>query len=238
MKNIAVIGSSGALGKAFIEQLALLYPDATVHGFSRRPSNVTTKNVVNHLLEYEPEDSVERASLLASQSHPLDLVIVATGMLHDGAIMPEKSLRDISSEKFMRLYQVNAVFPALVAKHFLPHLRKDNRCVFAVLSARVGSISDNQLGGWYAYRASKAALNMIVKNAAIEVARRNKQAVIVGLHPGTVESSLSKPFQANVPGGKLFSPEFSAEKMIQVLLSIGPEHSGKCFAWDGNEIEP
>ena len=108
--------------------------------------------------------------------------------------------------------------------------------IFAALSARVGSISDNRLGGWYAYRASKSALNMILKNAALETARRNKKAVILGLHPGTVDSRLSKPFQAHVPDGKLFTPEYSAEKMVHVMLNRTEIDSGKCFDWDNKEI--
>lgn len=128
--------------------------------------------------------------------------------------------------------------PALIAKHLLPKLNKDHPAIFAALSARVGSISDNQLGGWYAYRASKAALNMIIKNAAIEVGRRNRKAIVVGLHPGTVDSDLSKPFQGNVADGKLFTPEDSAQKLLEVLRSLGPEQTGKCFAWDGKEVLP
>jgi NAD(P)-dependent dehydrogenase (short-subunit alcohol dehydrogenase family) len=165
-------------------------------------------------------------------------VIVATGLLHDGELVPEKSLRDLSAEKFLRLFEVNTILPALVGKYFLPKLNRENKSIFAALSARVGSISDNQLGGWYAYRASKAALNMIIKNAAIEIGRQNKQAVIVGLHPGTVDSRLSKPFQSNVADGQLFTPAFSAQKLLEVLETLTQEKSGKCFAWDGQEITP
>ena len=110
--------------------------------------------------------------------------------------------------------------------------------IFAALSARVGSISDNQLGGWYAYRASKAALNMIIKTAAIEVRRRNPHAIVVGLHPGTVDSDLSKPFQGNVPEGKLFTPDFAAGKLLTVLEGLAPAQTGRCFGWDGEEILP
>lgn len=124
----------------------------------------------------------------------------------------------------------------MVAKHFLPKLAKDQRAVFAALSARVGSISDNQLGGWYSYRASKAALNMIIKNLSIEMKMRYKQAIIVGLHPGTVDSRLSKPFQANVPAGKLFTADYAVAKMLEVINTLTPENSGKYYAWDGKEI--
>lgn len=125
-----------------------------------------------------------------------------------------------------------------MAKHFIPKLAKDTKSVFAAISARVGSISDNQLGGWYAYRASKAALNMFIKTASVETKRLNPNAVIVGVHPGTVDSHLSEPFQARVPQGKLFTPEYSAEKLIEVFDSLNMEDSGKCFAWDGKEIIP
>jgi NAD(P)-dependent dehydrogenase (short-subunit alcohol dehydrogenase family) len=117
-------------------------------------------------------------------------------------------------------------------------LRKDRPSVFAALSARVSSISDNRLGGWHSYRASKAALNMIIKGAAIETARTHKKAAVVGLHPGTVDSALSKPFQARVPEGKLFSPEFSAEALINVVENLQAKDTGKLFAWDGQEILP
>ena len=126
----------------------------------------------------------------------------------------------------------------MIAKHFLPKLNRENLSIFAAISARVGSISDNYLGGWYAYRASKSALNMIIKNAAIEIGRRNKNAVIVGLHPGTVDSKLSKPFQGNIPHNKLFTPEYSAKKLLEVISTLKPWQSGKCWAWDGTEVDP
>lgn len=126
--------------------------------------------------------------------------------------------------------------PALVAKHFLPLLARDRKSVFAALSARVGSISDNQLGGWHAYRASKAALNMLLRTFAIELARRNPRAVCVGLHPGTVDTGLSAPFQANVPEGKLFTPDFAAARLLEVVDRLKPDDSGHVFAWDGQLI--
>lgn len=238
IKNIAIIGSSGAIGSAFTQQLAAQYVDATIHAFSRRQPDKVVPNVKYHLIDYQNEASIEESVSIATQEGPLDMVIVTIGILHEGELKPEKALKELSAEKFHRLFEVNAVLPALVAKHFLPLLNRDNRSIFAVLSARVGSISDNELGGWYAYRASKAALNMIVKNAAIEVGRRNKNAIIVGLHPGTVDSSLSKPFQANVPVSMLFTPEFCVKHLLETLGNLTPEQSGNCFAWDGEEINP
>lgn len=238
VNNIAVIGSSGALGSAFIQQLAEMNPDAIIHAFSRSEPKENTKSTLYHKLDYADEASIEAAASLVSQDFSLTMVIVATGILHEDGLEPEKSLKELSAVKFRRLFEVNTILPALIAKHFIPKLCKDKRAIFAAISARVGSISDNHLGGWYAYRSSKAALNMIIKNAAIEIGRRNKQAVIVGLHPGTVDSVLSEPFQRNVPDNKLFSPEFSVTKLLKVLESLTAEQSGKCFAWDGSEIEP
>ncbi len=238
INTIAVIGGSGAIGTAFIRLLSAKYPSARIHVFSRQPSGTVLFNVTHHIMDYQDEDSIAQAASLATQEAPWDYVMVTTGLLHDAKTRPEKSIRDCSAEKFQRLFIANTIFPTLVAKHFLPRLNKKNRSIFAVLSARVGSISDNRLGGWYAYRASKAALNMMIKNAAIETARSNRQAIIVGLHPGTVDSHLSKPFQANVPEGKLFTPDFSAAKLYQVLQDLETRHSGKCYAWDGQEIAP
>ena len=235
--QIAIIGSAGAIGNALLGQLANQWRTADIHAFSRGIAASPHGNVHHHQMDYADESSIAEAAAIASAKAPLDLVLVTTGLLHDGDIMPEKSLGDLSSTKFQRLFAANTILPALVAKHFLPKIAKHKRAVFAAISARVGSISDNRLGGWYAYRASKAALNMVIKNAAIEMGRRHKEAVIVGLHPGTVDSHLSKPFQGGVPEGTLFTPEFSAEKLLLVLDGLVAKDSGKCFAWDGSEVE-
>ena len=228
-KNISILGASSAIGSGFIKLLSEKYPNASMFAFSRNGQ---------HSIDYSREDSIAKAAELATEENPLDLVIVANGILHDDSLMPEKSLRDLSAEKFQRIFEVNTITPMLIAKYFLPKLNKEHTSIFAALSARLGSISDNQLGGWYAYRASKAALNMIIKTAAIEVGRINKHAMIVGLHPGTVDSDLSKPFQGNVPNGKLFKPDYSAEKLLEVLENLSPAQTGKCFAWDGKEVLP
>lgn len=233
--NIAVIGSSGAIGGAFITELLKQYPQAVIHTFSRQDEERDN----HHMIDYADEKTIENAAYNASQNKPFDLVIVATGVLKiEPDIEPEKSLRDFSAQKFETIFAANTIFPALIAKHFLPKLNKIDRTVFAVLSARVGSISDNHLGGWYAYRASKAALNMVIKNASIEIGRRYLNAIIVSLHPGTVDSNLSKPFQRQVAKDKLFTPDYSAQKLINVINDLTPSDSGKCFAWDGQEINP
>lgn len=240
MKNIAILGASGALGNAITHHLSAKFSDATIHAFSRTPLSFQDKNNISfHQIEdYCNETSLADAVSIAAEKEPLDLIFVALGLLHDGDLQPEKSLRDLSADNFQRIFEANMIAPALIAKHFLPKISRTNKAIFAALSARVGSISDNRLGGWYAYRASKAALNMILKNAALETARRNKNAVILGLHPGTVDSGLSKPFQSHVPTGKLFTPEYSAEKMTYVMLNRTAIDSGKCFDWDNKEIMP
>ena len=210
-----------------------------IHTFSRKPEMSDTINRFHHVINYADETTIHDAALSAYQGMPFDSVIVATGILHDGnGLLPEKSLRDLSAEKFQMIFDANVVFPSLIAKHFLSLLHKDKRVVFAALSARVGSISDNQLGGWYAYRASKAALNMIIKNASIEMRRRYPHAIIVGLHPGTVDSNLSKPFQNHVQKDHLFTADFAVQKLAAVMNNLSEQDSGKCFAWDGREILP
>ncbi len=238
IKNIVIFGCAGAIGREFTTQLADHHPQASLHAFSRHVPTFDDARIKTAPIDYNDEQTIELAAQQVSLDGPVDMIIVATGLLHNDDLMPEKSLRDLSAQNFERVFAANTIFPALAAKHFLPLIHKDKRAVFAALSARVGSISDNRLGGWYAYRASKAALNMVIKNAAIEMGRRYKHAIIIGLHPGTVDSGLSKPFQSNVEDGQLFSPAYSAAQLISVIDKRTPNDSGKCFAWDGKEIEP
>ena len=237
-RNVAIIGASGAIGKALVESLSQDNVTENIFAFSRKKVFFNSKKVQTHFIDFVDEDSISRASSYIPKLIRLDLIIVATGILHDVNLHPEKSLRDLSTEKFQKLFLINTIGPALVAKHFLPLLRRDVRTISATLSARVGSVSDNQLGGWYAYRASKAALNIIIKNSAIEISRRNNNSIVVGMHPGTVASDLSKPFQKGVPSGKLFTPELAASRLLKVLSTLSAKDTGKCFAWDGKEILP
>jgi NAD(P)-dependent dehydrogenase (short-subunit alcohol dehydrogenase family) len=183
------------------------------------------------------EATIAAAAEQIKSDGPLDMVLVATGMLTDQAsgIAPEKTFRHQSAEAFAAIFAVNTFGPALVAKHFLPLLARKQRVVFAALSARVGSISDNRLGGWHAYRASKAALNMLIKNYALEMVRRNDQAVIVGLHPGTVATDLSADFTSSA-GRTVFSADQSATYLLDVLAGLSAKDSGKVFDWAGKEI--
>lgn len=224
-----VVGASGGIGAAFEAALIDEGIFDVVHGFAR------SRTGARHLdLEYEA--SIAAAAAHVAKGPPPTLVIVATGLLHAGDRGPEKALRELDPTWLAKVHAVNAIGPALVAKHFLPIMPKSGRTVFAALSARVGSIADNRLGGWHGYRASKAALNMLVRNLAIEEARRNPRAIIVSLHPGTVDTALSRPFQGNVQPGRLFDPERAALQLLDVIEELKPSDSGNLFDFEGKEI--
>jgi NAD(P)-dependent dehydrogenase (short-subunit alcohol dehydrogenase family) len=234
----AVIGASGGIGAAMVQRLQQ-HPDvASVAACSRHPDRHALATALSVALNLEDEASIAAAAETISGKEPdLDLVIVATGILHrDDALKPEKTWRTLDADAMARVFRINTIGPALVAKHFLPLLARERKSVFAALSARVGSIGDNHLGGWHAYRASKAALNMLIRNFAIELERRNPKAIAVGLHPGTTDTALSKPFQGGVAKGKLFSPDFVAERLFRVIDGLTTEDSGHVFAWDGERI--
>jgi NAD(P)-dependent dehydrogenase (short-subunit alcohol dehydrogenase family) len=224
-----VIGANGGIGAALVSALAASGDFATVHALSRAPAH--------------PDDTIDvtdEASIAAAAAKiatPIDLLIVATGMLHENGRMPEKSLRALDGPTLARMFEVNTIGPALVLKHFTPLLARDRRSVVAILSARVGSISDNRSGGWYGYRASKAALNMIVKSAAIELARTRKHAICVSIHPGTVKTALSSSFVNNA-SSSVFTPEHSAQCILAVLDGLKTADTGRIFAWDAKEITP
>ena len=189
-QTIAIIGASGGIGSAFVRLFAENSSN-TVYAFSRSKINNELENVHCGYIDFSDEKSLKDAAEQSTKEGLLDIVIVATGILHDTHLMPEKSLRKLSTANFERNFLANTIGPALAAKHFVPKLQRNKRALFAALSARVGSIADNRLGGWYAYRASKAALNMLIKTTSIEVTRSNKHAIIVGLHPGATAKTSS-----------------------------------------------
>lgn len=236
--NAAVVGSTGGIGSALAEQLQASPTVNRLFPLSRTglTSQVDVQSSIR--IDLEDENSIAAAAeAVKRRAEDLRLVIVATGILHDGdGMRPEKTWRLLDGDAMDKAFRVNTIGPSLLAKHFLPLLARDGKAVFAAVSARVGSIADNRLGGWYAYRASKAALNMMIKTLSIELARRNPEALCVGLHPGTVDTALSRPFQGGVPKGELFSPTRSARHLLEVIDGLGARDMGQMFAWDGERV--
>lgn len=235
--RVIVVGSSGGIGKALIQHFVDNPQVARIHALSRGGQSHPSPKVANLTFDFTDVESLIAAAQALREVGSFDIILVATGLLQGEGISPEKNIRAMSHEGFAKSFEINTIGPAMTAKYFVPLLRRDEKAVFAALSARVGSISDNRLGGWYAYRAAKAALNMVLKTTAIEIGRRFKNQIIVGLHPGTVDTPLSKPFQANVPADKLFTPEFSAERLLTVIDGLTAADSGNLFDWAGERIE-
>ncbi len=233
--TVVIIGASGGIGQAVVQQLLGMPTISCIYGLSR------SKHVLeDHRYTHISADITDEQSLgNAVEELPgsIDLVFIATGVLHDTqSLAPEKKLSQLLADNLLQSFLVNTIGPALCARYLLPKMNKRHKSVLVALSARVGSISDNRLGGWYSYRASKAALNMLIKTLSIEVKRQYPGMIIAGLHPGTVDTPLSQPFQQNVPANKLFTPEYSAQCLLNVIEQLTPEDSGACFAWDGKKI--
>lgn len=221
--RVLVAGAGGAIGAAFVERLRSDARCGAVHLLGRH---------TDPPLDYGSEDSVATAADALRAFAPFHRVIVATGVLSTVVAQPEKRLADLRLSAMEEVFRINTFGPGLMLRHFAPLL--DRQCsVMALLSARVGSIGDNRLGGWYSYRASKAALNMMVRTAAIEIRRTHPGAVIVALHPGTVKSALSRPFRGDEIGR---DPAQAAADMLTVLEALGPDDSGSFVAYDGQRI--
>lgn len=236
-KNIVIVGSTGAIGSAFIQLMRETHSEAMIHCIARSNPNPSGGNITNYTLDLYDEELLEKTAQSISESAPIDLVLVATGILHEDGMMPEKSLKEITADKLIKLFTVNSVIPILCAKHFTPYMNKESS-IFAALTARVGSISDNKLGGWYSYRASKSALNMLIKTCAIEIQRTLKNTPIIAIHPGTVSSKLSEPFNQHLDPSHVFDPQTSAQHVWDIIRKTQPSDTGKVFAWGGSEINP
>jgi len=218
-----VIGASGAIGAGFVR---------TLQADPGAPAVVALHRHSTPAIDFDDEASVAAAAAALASQAPFHLIVNAAGRLHAGASMPEKKLADLHYARLEQTFRVNAFGPALVLRHFSKLLDRE-RGVLAVLSAKVGSIEDNRLGGWYSYRASKAALNMLLKTAAIELARTQPRAVLVALHPGTVNSKLSQPFR----GAEIGRPADDAvADMLRVIDRLTPADSGRFFAYDGTRL--
>ena len=233
--NIAVFGASGGIGTAFIEHYLNQPTTNKVFAFTRSTLTINHDKLVTIHVDVLNEEHL-RKSMEMLDGQLLDRVVIALGTLHDDERMPEKQLTDISMTNLHDVFNINTFAPAIILKYIKPHINKREKNVIGVLSARVGSISDNRLGGWYAYRASKAALNMLIKCTSIEFARSHKRTVIIGLHPGTVDTGLSKPFQGRLKQGQLFTPDYAVSQLAEVIENSTSAQSGLCMAYDGTVI--
>lgn len=232
-KTAIIVGASGGIGRALVRELADDPDFASIHAWSREPASFDSHKV--RTARFDPLDPGSSDALRDTQA-PIHRLIITTGMLHDTLQGPEKSWRDLDAERLARSFAINAIAPMIVIKSLVPLLPRNERAEMVALSARVGSISDNRSGGWHGYRASKAALCQLIRTLAIELARTHPHLLCVALHPGTVDTAMSKPFQSGVAPEKLFTPEFSARAMLAVLGRLSPADSGRHFAWDGSEI--
>ena len=218
--NALVIGSNSAIAKALIELLGTTHRVATL---SRQHTDYS-------------ESSLQQAFRKFSELGDFDRIICCVGVLQNSIASPEKNLNQITAEGLEHYFRINSIIPMLCLKHFHPLLSRRSTSVFACLSAMVGSIEDNRLGGWYGYRSSKAALNMLVKTTAIEVARSNKNARVVAIHPGTTVSELSAPFSSNVKQQNYYSPQKTASRIVKVMQELGSEDNGLFFNWNGEKL--
>ncbi|GBL06019.1 SDR family NAD(P)-dependent oxidoreductase [Glaciecola sp. KUL10] len=238
-KNALVIGASGGIAKVLIEKLVNTGEYETVYTVSRSAPDSILQGQQHESFDTVSEADVDDyVSKLKRSGVTLDYVVCATGILHTSGEMtlkPEKRLEDMNEEQFAEYFRVNTVLPAIWLKKLVKVVNKSGATII-FFSARVGSITDNSLGGWYGYRASKAALNMLVKTAAIEYRRRLPNTVLVCYHPGTVNTSLSKPFQTNVKQGKLFSPDFTCESLLKISSGLPVEQSPYYLDWAGEKI--
>ena len=231
-----IIGAGGGIGSAMAARLAGDPTCGTLHCVSRS-GDAGPDAAIRHAADLTDATSLARAAAAIGADGPIDLIFIASGLLHRGAaVQPEKSWKAIDADAFATLFAVNATGPMLALQALLPHVPRDRRTLIGVIGARVGSIGDNRLGGWYGYRASKAALAMLLRTLSIELARTHPQLAALMLHPGTVDTALSEPFQRGVT--KLLTPDESAGAMLGVLNAATPEQSGQQRDWQGELVAP
>ncbi|NET57533.1 MAG: SDR family NAD(P)-dependent oxidoreductase [Symploca sp. SIO2E6] len=244
--NALIVGASQGIGLGFVKKLLSQRDNRRIYATYRRQESAAElmglasaypDRLSCLAMDITDERQIEAAiAEIQVQTDKLHYVVNCVGILHEGTLQPEKSLRQINSEQLTRYFQVNSIGSVLLAKHLLPLLRHRDRSIFASISAKIGSIGDNRLGGWYGYRASKAALNMLMRTVSIEYSRKSPRTIVVTLHPGTTDTRLSQPFQKNVPTEKLFSVERTVNQLFAVLEKLEEKDSGEFFAWDGSRL--
>ena len=251
-KRILILGASGAIGFAFYEQVCVRYPNCEIMLLARNTDKLNTLINQQAIKQHQPQrpspkviqidlassDSIEQACSNIEPKQVFDCIFIASGWLHDQHALPEKTWKSLEADNLMKAYQVNAIGPILFLKTLFERINLKHPMVIGVVSARVGSISDNRMGGWHSYRASKAALHMLIKNLAIELKRKQNPVCIVGLQPGTTDSALSKPFQRHLPPEQLESPTFTGQKLLEVMRSLTLENSGTLMDFEGKTFEP
>lgn len=241
--RIVIVGASGGIGFALLAALAERFPQARIEALARRPERRPELQALCEqrasLIRLHRFDLGDEAGLLElgarlSAEGPIHLLLFATGILHGEGLQPEKSLAQLDAQAVRKAFAVNALGPLLLTKAMLPALRGTHPLLLAALSARVGSIGDNRLGGWYAYRASKAALNQFFRTMAVELKRLNPKSAVLLLHPGTVETPLSAPFSGGMQ--PRLTPEQAASHLLSLLVDAKPGEGARFLAYDGSEI--
>jgi NAD(P)-dependent dehydrogenase (short-subunit alcohol dehydrogenase family) len=243
MSNALIVGGGQGIGLGFVRRLLAANDIERVYTTYRRVESAVELFAISDprlcCLQMDITDEAQIAAVvrqIQTQTTALHCVINCVGILHEGEIQPEKSLRQINGAQLLRYFQVNSVGAMLLFKQVQPLLKHGDRSILATISAKVGSIEDNQLGGWYGYRASKTALNMFIRTTAIEYKRTCPHAILVALHPGTTDTRLSLPFQRNVPPEKLFSVDRTVGQLLTVINGLNPSDSGEFFSWDGSRL--
>jgi NAD(P)-dependent dehydrogenase (short-subunit alcohol dehydrogenase family) len=244
--NALIIGAGKGIGLGFVRKLLENTQITNIYATYRYEESASELITLSKkysgkitCLSMDITDELQIAATVEQIGKKIDklhLVVNCVGILHEGDLQPEKSLRQIEPENLIRYFQVNSIGGVLLAKHLMPLLRHKERSIFASISAKVGSIGDNHLGGWYGYRASKAALNMFMRTVALEYSRRCPKTIVVTLHPGTTDTRLSKPFQKNVPPEKLFSIDRTVTQLLTVIEKLEENDSGQFFSWDGSRL--
>lgn len=245
-RNALVVGATRGIGLAMSSEILERFPDVHVYATWRRQSSrqaldqlVTEQGNRLSLLQCDVSDDRQigaMAKRLREEAREIDLAVHCAGILHEPGVSPEKSVRQLDRKNLHRLFDINTIGPLMVAAELLPCLPRQGQSHFAALSAMIGSIEDNRLGGWYGYRASKTALNQCLKTFAIEARRTRPELCVSLVHPGTTDTGLSKPFQSNVPDDRLYTPQQSAKRVLDVILAGRAEHSGRFMNWDGKAI--